>query len=246
MTWLMPPAHVHSMIANGGPWSTGFSTTITGNANGPGGPSAPCPLKPCPAHPGRKFCPSTPVCTPDECKGVLCFVFVVHGVTLSCDSKGVVSRCQISATMHRPCRPVPLAILPRRPLDRYVSSSNSLRFLSQHNESLKHTQFSQAKQPLNLTSSAASNGTHIVVRITNPNGVAVSVNVSVRGLLLRSGSAMVSTLAGPLRAANPPSDPRRISPIASSVSSSTTGFVITLVAQSFSTVTAALAEQGNS
>eukprot|EP01043_Picozoa_sp_COSAG02_P021602 COSAG02_NODE_1101_length_14572_cov_10.347267_3_plen_156_part_00 len=143
-----------------------------------------------------------------------------------------------------PCPPVPLAILPRRPLDRYVSSSNSLRFLSHHSESLKHTQFPQAKQPLNLTSSAASNGTHIVVRITNPNDIAISVNVNISGLLLRSGSAMVSTLSGPLRAANPPSDLHRISPIASSVSSSTTGFGV--VAHSFSTVTTTLAAQGNS
>jgi hypothetical protein len=145
-----------------------------------------------------------------------------------------------------PVSPYPLAILPRRPLDGYVSSSNSLRFLSHHNESLKHTQFSQAKQPLNLTSSAASNGTHVVVRITNPNDIAISVNVSISGLLLRSGSAMVPTLSGPLRAANPPSDLHRISPIASSVSSNTTGFGITVVAHSISTVTTTLAAQGNS
>eukprot|EP01043_Picozoa_sp_COSAG02_P113185 COSAG02_NODE_49425_length_327_cov_0.491228_1_plen_53_part_10 len=50
----------------------------------------------------------------------------------------------------------------------------------------------QAKEPFNLTSSAASNGTHIVVRITNPNHTPISVNITITGLRLQPGVATVS------------------------------------------------------
>lgn len=65
MTWLQPPAHVHAMISRGGPWPTGLSTTITAGRGGALAPPPPCPMKPCPSHPGRKFCPS--IAAPHQC-----------------------------------------------------------------------------------------------------------------------------------------------------------------------------------
>ena len=66
MTWLQPPAHVHSMISRGGPWATGLGTSVQIlSAAAASGADPPCPLQPCPAHPGRKFCPSS--AAPNQC-----------------------------------------------------------------------------------------------------------------------------------------------------------------------------------